>query len=101
MSESKDGCTRDHKHRYLRVRWNGRLHKFMQVPLWSTSDQYQAKASPYPYRAVEYAPPGWDFIAYDFVLTLTGVCHRWFGLTLVTVDETGEAFDGGLGGGVE
>lgn len=85
----QDGCSVEHKHRYLRVKHRGLLKRALSLPVWTTCDIEQARRSRYAYSTVQYTPPGWDFIAYEYVLTLRGFLHGLVGLTLVT-DEEGE-----------
>lgn len=82
----KDGCARKHKHRYLRVRRDGRVHRTLKMTVHTTCDREQAESSRYAYRLVEYTPPGWDFVAYEYVLSLLGLLHGLVGLTVVFDD---------------
>lgn len=84
----KDGCRRDHKHRYwrLRGRWGRLTRRVLSVTVLINYDRESAMRSRFAYRQVEYAPSGWDFIAYEYRLSLLGLLHGLIGLTLVTED---------------
>lgn len=82
----KDGCTREHKHRYLRLKGRrGRLvRKVLRVPVLINYSRESALRSRFAYEEVEYAPSGLDIPAYEYRLSLLGLLHGLIGLTLVT-----------------
>lgn len=70
----KDGCTTDHKHRYIKVSRNSRLVRLLRYPLWYTTVDSALK-SRWTWGGT--ADPG---IA---VLTPLGILHTLAGIVLV------------------
>lgn len=79
----KDGCAVDHKHRYVYVTRGSLADKAMRAVVYTTCDPHKARESKYPYRPVEYRLPDRNVVGFEFVLTVTSVLHRWFGVVRV------------------
>lgn len=86
----KDGCDVGHRHRYVKIDTSTRtgraVLRVLRTVVATTTDRERAANSRYAWGWLTYEPPGWDFVAYEYVLTVVGVLHGWFGVTLVIGD---------------
>lgn len=73
--------TTGHKHRHLKVKKNGRLHRVLTKPLLMSTDLKHVEASAYPYGPVF---PQMGMQCPVWYLSALSILHRWTGLTLET-----------------
>lgn len=83
----QDGCSREHKHRYVKVREDGLALRLLRAVVYTTCDREQAEKSKFAYSLRTYEPEGWDFVAFEYVLTLLGLLHGLVGLTVEYDDD--------------
>lgn len=93
----KDGCSVDHRHRYVVIDMDKRsgraLLSVLRTVVATTCDRDKARGSRFAWGrfawgVMEYSPPGRDFVAYEYVLTVLGVLHGLFGTTVVIAEGT-------------
>jgi hypothetical protein len=78
--------TEGHKHRTVRVRKGGLIHRLLCKPLYWTDDRAKVDASPYPYGVYQYVSTDREV----YWLSALSILHRWTGLTLEVKKEDGQ-----------